>query len=511
MFYKHKGYLCGIGVVIIERGLDVMNIITPDWLGPLLLVIGIGIIVWTAYMAWKGRQQVTDQTNSVVERPLATTSNILQIERQETSNRPPLWLSITGTVTFLLLLAFGLWVTYFVLSGIIIAKFNLEWIAFYLLFGVFPILMLIAPFTFDRKYYKSGRSATAIDVTFVVSGDITDVFNKCFNILETMKAKIIRKNTPNLIKGGLNKSNISIEVRPSDDNVKVYVISDATWVTVKVGKERNQRIIDEFQKHFIDAFRVSKLDNAEQSLSLTKALDWVTCDKCGFIGVRNIKTRELEEVEDNQRETGQPLLTRINSLGDTEPRHEKIPECIMQAEDFATLPPLSSQPLPLFYMQLPRQCTQFIKWQKGSSPKEHKKGSQSLGDGIQPKSYDKRDVIISNEPEISIDIDKCSWGNSVIRDNQSVLIVEVALTLEVKSPPVNITDLQLYMEDEMLKLLSPAMPITQENKRRCYIAEYELTTETIYKVPKDKRDKFYIRAVTKRQEVNSEVFLINNP
>ncbi len=107
----------------------------------------------------------------------------------------------------------------------------------------------------------------------------------------------------------------------------------------------------------------------------TKPVDsqyWVTCDKCGFIGVRNIKTREFEEMEDNQRRTGQPILTRINSLGDTEPRHEKIPECIMQAEDFATLPPLSSQPLPLFYMQFPRQCQHFIEWQKGLTPKEHK-------------------------------------------------------------------------------------------------------------------------------------------
>ena len=125
-----------------------------------------------------------------------------------------------------------------------------------------------------------------------------------------------------------------------------------------------------------------------------------------------------------------------------------------------------------------------------------------MGYGIQP---------IIAEPEITIDIDKCSWGNSVIRDNQSVQIIEVALTLKVKSPPVNITDLQLYMGDEMLKLLSPVMPITQENKRGCYIAEYELTLATIYKVAKDNRDKYHIRVVTERQEVDSEVFSINNP
>ena len=53
-------------------------------------------------------------------------------------------------------------------------------------------------------------------------------------------------------------------------------------------------------------------------------------------------------------------------MGDTEPRHGKFPECLVQLQDFAKQPFL-----PLFYMQLPRQCPQFIKWQKGSSPKEH--------------------------------------------------------------------------------------------------------------------------------------------
>ncbi len=146
------------------------------------------------------------------------------------------------------------------------------------------------------------------------------------------------------------------------------VIITVIWlITLKRGKSPEQFK----EKRLI--LQEAEIDG--QTVNETKALDWVTCDKCGFIGVRNIKTRELEEMEDNQRRTGQPILTRINSLGDTEPRHEKIPECIMQAEDFATLPPLSSQPLPLFYMQLPRQCPKFIKWQKGLSPKEHKEGS----------------------------------------------------------------------------------------------------------------------------------------
>ncbi|MBA7601243.1 hypothetical protein ES703_08310 [subsurface metagenome] len=127
-----------------------------------------------------------------------------------------------------------------------------------------------------------------------------------------------------------------------------------------------------------------------------------------------------------------------------------------------------------------------------------KEGSQSLGYGIQP---------IIAEPEISIDVDKCSVSNY----GQSDQAIEVALTLKVKSPPINITDLQLYMGDEMLKLLSPAMPITQRNNKECYMTKYQLSLGTIYKVEKDSRDKYHIRVVTKRQEIDSEVFSINNP
>ncbi|MFC2002270.1 hypothetical protein ACFLUZ_07235 [Chloroflexota bacterium] len=247
-----------------------------QWLGYILIALAILGAIYFVYSLKKGKQlsqEQADQTNLIVEHPQGTTSNILHIERQEPTNRPPFWVVSIVVIAAIIFLAFGGVQTYLVLSGIIIAKFNLEWIAFYLLFGVFPIWLLIDSLIFDRKYYKLGKSATAIDVTFIVSEDITDVFNKCSNILETMKAKIIRKNTPNLIKGSLNKSNISIEVSPSDDNVKVYVISDATWVTVKVGKERNQRIIDEFQKHFIDAFRVSKPDNIEGVQPIEKAKD----------------------------------------------------------------------------------------------------------------------------------------------------------------------------------------------------------------------------------------------
>ena len=53
-------------------------------------------------------------------------------------------------------------------------------------------------------------------------------------------------------------------------------------------------------------------------------------------------------------------------------------------------------------------------------------------------------------------------------------LIEVALTLNVKNPPANVTDLQLYIEGGMQKLVDsdPSIPFIQENTRRCYLARF---------------------------------------
>ncbi|MBA7697580.1 hypothetical protein ES703_106247 [subsurface metagenome] len=116
-----------------------------------------------------------------------------------------------------------------------------------------------------------------------------------------------------------------------------------------------------------------------------------------------------------------------------------------------------------------------------------------------------------DEPEISIEIDKCSRGNSVIRYGRPIQTIEVALTLNVKSPPINVADLQLYMGDEILQLVSPTVPITQENNKGCYIAKYQLSLATIYNVPIDRRNKYHLCVVAMGQKWYSEEFSIHNP
>ncbi len=166
MLYRHKGFIFGISLVIVERALDMMDINPPQWVAIMLLMVGSVVILWTAYLAWKGRGQESDQPRSTNVSPLSqTASNILQIERPEPSKLPPLWIRVIGNTSYSILLAVAVFQTYLVLSGRIDAKFNWDWIGFYLVFGLFPLIMLLEPYTFDRKYYKSGRSATAVEVS----------------------------------------------------------------------------------------------------------------------------------------------------------------------------------------------------------------------------------------------------------------------------------------------------------------------------------------------------------
>ena len=324
MLWKYRKSLPLIIALALDAGLQMAGV-EIKWLGYLLIAIAIlGMIYFICGLIREKQlsQEQSNQANLVIEHSQTSTSDVLHIERLEPSNRPPFWFVLIGMLAFLVLLAFGIFQTYLVVSGIVVAKLNLEWIVFYLLFGVFPIWILLDILVFDRKHYKSGRSATAIDATFIVKGDITDVFNRCSNILETMEPNIIRKDTPNLIKAHLNKSRISIEVSPQDDNVKVYVLSDATWVTVKAGKGRNQRIIDEFQKHFLEEFRApykqrDEVRHALEELSQTPLVVECNSYERRLVGETWLKEKQyiwfLNVILTNQSDT-QNVSTKAVSL-----------------------------------------------------------------------------------------------------------------------------------------------------------------------------------------------------
>ena len=87
---------------------------------------------------------------------------------------------------------------------------------------------------------------------------------------------------------------------------------------------------------------------------------------------------------------------------------------------------------------------------------------------------EKKENVLKDEPEISIQIDNCSWGNPKQIGIEFMRLINVALTVNVKNPPVNVTDLQLYIEGGIQKLVdsNPTMPFTQEGAQGCYLARF---------------------------------------
>ena len=246
-----------------------MNITTPNLLGPSLLIIGSGIILWSIYVAIK-EWQTNKNTVSVptVTEPPQGIRHILSIERQEPKNLPSLWIALIGATASLLLLGIAGFQTSLLISGTVEAEFSWEWVVFYMVFAVFPLWLLLEPIT-DRQFYKSGKSSTAVEVTFVVEGDIKNIFDNCLNVIEKMRMRVSKASAPNFIKAHTNKVRISVGLQPHNSNIEIKIICDAIWVTVKIGKGRNQRTADEFQKLFMNEFRVSTQSIEEQKIQVT--------------------------------------------------------------------------------------------------------------------------------------------------------------------------------------------------------------------------------------------------
>jgi hypothetical protein len=99
------------------------------------------------------------------------------------------------------------------------------------------------------------------------------------------------------------------------------------------------------------------------------------CADCGFLAVRNIYSRGLEEAEKTFRDTGaQPTTVTHNTDGTLIiiGSYEDEPLCFMQACNLKKefYKPLNSS-VPIVLHE-DRECDEFTEWQQGSSPKEHR-------------------------------------------------------------------------------------------------------------------------------------------
>lgn len=263
-----------------------MGGIEIPWLGYLLLSLaGIGgVYFFCSLIQEKNNQKkIHPKERTSGEKSQLIISNVLSIKQQEPTKRPPLLLMSIGCIAVFLVFSFAIFQTYLVIIGVIDIQLNIEWIIFYILFGVVPLYIFFDLLIFDRKHYRSGKSATAVDAKVIIKGEKTDVFNRCANILESMSMKLKIKKTPLLLKATFDKSNISMAFRTQKGNVEINILCDANWVTVKIGKGKNQKILNDIQEKIIEEFKTVQPNEQDPQLDIQvlscTAIDWYPVKK----------------------------------------------------------------------------------------------------------------------------------------------------------------------------------------------------------------------------------------
>jgi len=97
------------------------------------------------------------------------------------------------------------------------------------------------------KYYKQGRSHVTKEARITVTNDADAVFDACYRVLDSMQATIRIMERPNLLKAKVKDSMITITIIEIEGSkVRVYVLSDSKWLTVRWDGGANQRNIDNF-------------------------------------------------------------------------------------------------------------------------------------------------------------------------------------------------------------------------------------------------------------------------
>lgn len=175
------------------------------------------------------------------------TISLQKIEQREPSRRPPASLLLIPLIFSYLMLAFGIWAIYMWIAGI--AKFQIDFVTVLVFVGFIgiPLWIISDHFFIQPKYYKRGRSHVAKEARVTVANDADTVFDACYRALDSMQAAIRIMEKPNLLKANIRNSMMTITIiQIEGSRVRVYILSDSKWLTVKWDAGANQRNIDSF-------------------------------------------------------------------------------------------------------------------------------------------------------------------------------------------------------------------------------------------------------------------------
>lgn len=104
----------------------------------------------------------------------------------------------------------------------------------------------------------------------------------------------------------------------------------------------------------------------------------VKCAECGFLAIRNVESRELEEAEKDIREHGCCTVLIGQIQGHPQLRHTGLPLCFAGRYDLwdeskkETVKGDRNTRGARTVIHKQRRCEGFTKWQLGFTPKEHR-------------------------------------------------------------------------------------------------------------------------------------------
>lgn len=195
-------------------------------------------------------------------------NKICKIEQQEPSKRPSIFLELGLVLSWSVMLAFGGLLIYLWIDGKLNTQNSLSLLLSLVIFIALPIWVLVDTLWLSRKHYTLDKSSVAKDKKIILLCDINKVFNVCLGVLDIMEAIPIIMDKPKLFKGRLRSwlGNSIITIKTSrvrGNKVRIYVLSDSQWVTVRWDIWNvHQRNIDTFEQ--LIRSKLSNIDNTDK-------------------------------------------------------------------------------------------------------------------------------------------------------------------------------------------------------------------------------------------------------
>lgn len=214
--------------------------------------IGIGVCVVVLARLYKPSKVTVPQ--SIPRRNHDTIQpykNVIRISQQAPSRRPPKILNIGQIILSSLMLSFGIYLLVHMIQGI---QFGIWAILFLALFLGIPSFTLVDTLWLQPKQCKLGKSGAAREKDLTLLGNINGVFDKVIRVANEMRITPYEMDRPRKLIGysqgsfWYGPSIITITIRRlPQGRVKIHVLSDADWVTVKWDIfGHNRRIVNRF-------------------------------------------------------------------------------------------------------------------------------------------------------------------------------------------------------------------------------------------------------------------------